>query len=98
MAQDTEIKPPRASLRALLPLLPFAQKYQGRVLAALAALTVASAATLTVPLAVRRMIDYGFSGEDSGLINTYFLGMVAVVGVLALASAARYYLVITLGD
>ena len=98
MAQETPIKPPRTSLRALLPLLPFALRYRGRILAALVALTVASAATLTVPLAVRRMIDSGFSGENTGLINTYFLAMVAVVGVLAAASGSRFYLVMTLGE
>ncbi|MBL8588386.1 MAG: ATP-binding cassette domain-containing protein [Methylobacteriaceae bacterium] len=90
--------PARTSLRALAPLLPYAARYRGRILAALAALTLASLATLTVPLAVRRMIDYGFGAEGAGLIDSYFLAMIAVVAVLALASAARYYLVITLGE
>jgi hypothetical protein len=31
----------------------------------LIALVVASAATLTVPAAVRRMIDFGFGGSDA---------------------------------
>ena len=66
--------------------------------AALVALIVASAATLVVPLAVRRMIDFGFSPEGIALINSYFAVMIAVVAVLACASAARYYLVITLGE
>jgi ATP-binding cassette subfamily B protein len=61
-------------------------------------LSIASAATLTVPLAVRRMIDHGFSESSAGLINSYFAAMVAVVLVLACASAARYYAVMTLGD
>ena len=91
-------KPARAPLAALLPLVPYALKYRGRIAAALVALIVASAATLTVPLAVRRMIDFGFSDAGSSLIDTYFLAMVAVVAVLAAASASRYYLVITLGE
>ena len=72
-------KPARAPLAALLPLVPYALKYRGRIAAALVALIVASAATLTVPLAVRRMIDFGFSDAGSSLIDTYFLAMVAVV-------------------
>jgi ATP-binding cassette subfamily B protein len=64
----------------------------------LAALTVASAVTLAVPLAVRRMIDHGFSESSAGLINNYFAAMIAIVAVLACASAARYYCVMTLGD
>ena len=89
---------PRASLKALLPLIPYALRYRGRLVAALAALSVASAATLTVPVAVRGMIDNGFSAESAGVIDLYFGAMMAVVGVLALASGVRYYLVMTLGE
>ncbi len=85
-------------LRPLLALAPYVGRYRGQALAALVALVVASAATLVVPLAVRRMIDFGFSAEGIALINNYFAVMIAVVVVLALASAARYYLVITLGE
>ena len=66
--------------------------------AALAALLVAALATLAVPLAVRRMIDFGFTHQGMNLIDSYFAVMIAVAGVLAVASAARYYLVITLGE
>ncbi len=69
-----------------------------RGLAALAALLVAALATLAVPLAVRRMIDFGFNHQGLTLIDSYFAVMIAVAGVLAAASAARYYLVITLGE
>ncbi len=89
---------PRASLRSLLPLLPFARRYGGRAALALLALVVASAATLTVPEAVRRMIDFGFRPDRAGLIQAYFLALLAVVGVLAAASGSRYYLVMTLGE
>ncbi len=96
-AADAESRP-KTSLKALAPLVPYAARHRGRILAALAALTLASAATLTVPLAVRRMIDYGFGAQGAGLIDTYFGAMIGVVAVLALASAARYWLVITLGE
>ena len=89
---------PAASLSALRPLVPFALRYKGRIAAGLVALVVASAATLAVPTAVRRMIDFGFSPEGSGLIRAYFGAMLAVVAVLALASAARFYFVMTLGE
>jgi ATP-binding cassette subfamily B protein len=65
---------------------------------ALVALIVASVATLIVPIAVRRMIDFGFSDANASLIRVYFLAMIGVVAVLALASGARYYLVMTLGE
>ena len=71
----------RVSLAALKPLLPFATRYKGRLGAALVALIIASGATLVIPMAVRRMIDYGFTAEGAGLIDRYF-GMMIIVGRL----------------
>ena len=88
----------RAPLGALAPLVPYALAYRGRIGAALAALIAASAATLVVPIAVRRVIDHGFSDGGGPMINAYFLVLVLVVAVLAAASAFRYYCVITLGE
>jgi ATP-binding cassette subfamily B protein len=87
-----------ASFAALLPLVRYGRRYLGRALAALAALTVSSAATLAVPFALRSMIDFGFSKESGGAINAYFMAMAAVVVVIAVAAAIRYYLVTTLGE
>jgi ATP-binding cassette, subfamily B, bacterial len=95
---DGENRAARASLAALRPLLPYALRYRGRILGALAALIVASGATLVVPIAVRRMIDYGFSEQRVGLIHAYFIAMIGVVAVLAVASGLRYYFVMTLGE
>jgi len=88
----------RVRVRPLLALVPYVMRYRGKVAAALIALLVASAATLAVPLAVRRMIDFGFTHQGLNLIDSYFAVMIAVAGVLAVASAVRYYLVITLGE
>ena len=89
---------PRGSLAALKPLLPYVRRYRGRVALGVLALVVASLATLVVPEAVRRLVDFGFAPDRVGVINAYFTAMVAVVGVLALASGARYYIVMTLGE
>src|SRR2546421_1369530 len=88
----------RLRVRPLLALLPYVMRYRGQVIGALVALLVAAAATLAVPLAVRRMIDFGFSAERIGLIDQYFAVMIAVAGVLAAASALRYYLVTIIGE
>ena len=88
----------RAKLRPLLALAPYVSRYRGRAALAFVALTVAALTTLLVPVAVRRMIDFGLTPEGIELINSYFSVMLAVVGVLALASAARYYLVMTIGE
>jgi ATP-binding cassette subfamily B protein len=87
-----------SKLRPLLELSPYVARYRGRALLALVALTIAALTTLIVPVAVRRMIDFGFTPQGVALINSYFSVMVAVVAVLALASASRYYLVMTIGE
>ncbi|HEY9451336.1 MAG TPA: ABC transporter transmembrane domain-containing protein, partial [Bradyrhizobium sp.] len=87
-----------ARLRPLLELAPYVARYRGRAVLAFISLTVAAITTLVVPVAVRRMIDFGFSPEGIALINNYFSVMIAIVAVLAAASASRYYLVMTIGE
>ncbi len=88
----------KVRIKPLLLLLPYVRRYTGRALAALAALIVAAFTTLLVPIAVRRMIDFGFSAEGVALIDSYFTVMIVVVAVLAGASALRFYLVTTIGE
>jgi ATP-binding cassette subfamily B protein len=87
-----------AKLRPLLALAPYVARYRGRAFLAFISLTVAAITTLVVPVAARRMIDFGFSPEGIALINSYFSVMLAVVAVLAGASASRFYLVMTIGE
>ena len=88
----------RTKLRPLMALAPYILRYRGRAIAALCALVVAALATLLVPVAVRRMTDFGFTAEGARLINSYFSVMIGVAGLLAAASALRFYLVTTLGE
>jgi ATP-binding cassette subfamily B protein len=82
----------------LKSLLPYVLRHRGRILGALAALVVASLATLALPLALRRVIDTAFETGNQTKADLYFMTLIGVVAVLALASSARYYLVITLGE
>jgi len=88
----------RRPIASLKVLLPFLLKYKGRMVAAFIALVAAAGVTLLLPLAVRRMIDFGFSGSDVNLIDSYFGMLVLVSAALAIASAMRFYLVTTLGE
>jgi len=87
-----------ARLRPLLALAPYVARYRGRAALAFISLTIAAVTTLVVPVAVRRMIDLGFTPEGIARINSYFSVMIAVVAVLAFASASRFYLVMTIGE
>ncbi len=79
-------------------MLPYVARYRGFAIGAAVSLSIAAVTTLTLPLAVRRMIDHGFSNSDSAFINTYFSMLMVLAITLALASAARYYFVISLGE
>ena len=92
---DDRASPP---LRPLRRVLPYVLRYPGLVAAALVSLSVAAATTLTLPLAVKRLIDNGFTTADTTFVAGYFYVLVAIAAVLALASACRYYFVITLGE
>jgi len=89
---------PRPKLRPLLSLVPYVTRYRAKAAAALIALVVAAITTLVVPVAVRRMIDFGFSRDSAELIDSYFTVMIGVAAVLALSSASRFYLVTTIGE
>ena len=97
-SQITQPAKSRARLRPLLALAPYVARYKGRATLALISLTIAAITTLIVPVAVRRMIDLGFTPEGIAMVNSYFSVMLAVVAVLACASASRYYLVMTIGE
>jgi ATP-binding cassette subfamily B protein len=82
----------------LLLLRPYILAHRGVLALAIVALVVSALAMLSVPLALRRMIDVGFSAGDGGFIDRYF-GMLILIGVvLAIASAARFYYVNWLGE
>jgi ATP-binding cassette subfamily B protein len=96
-ASEVPAKEP-GSMGPLRAMLPFVRPYRRLVLAWLGFLGLSSAATLTLPVAVRYMIDHGFAGGDPGSIDRYFLALFAVAVVLALATAARFYCVTLLGE
>ncbi len=86
------------SIRPLGRLAPYLKRYRGMVAGAIVSLVVAAVTSLTLPIAVRRMIDHGFDQADRGLIDSYFVAMMIMALILAAASALRYYFVITIGE
>ena len=88
----------RVNLRPLMVLKPYLLRHTGTLLLAAIALVLAAAATLSIPVAVWRMIDFGFQGDDGDFISRYFAMLILIGGVLAVASAARFYFVSWLGE
>lgn len=86
------------NLGALHGLLPFLRPYRLRIGLALFALLVAASATLTMPAAIRQVIDQGLSSEQTASINQYFVALFGLATILAVFSALRFYLVSWLGE
>ena len=88
----------RSGLGPLMHLVPYVMRYKGHLLGAGIALLMAALTTLSLPLAVRSMIDNGFTKADSSFVDNYFYALFAIAALLALSSALRYYFVIWMGE
>src|SRR5688500_16446447 len=92
----TDPAPARAPLNTLRGLLPFLKPHRRLLAGWLFALAFSSAATLTLPVAVKHVVDQGFS--DTGSIDPWFALLFGVTSLLGLATAARFYFVSLLGE
>jgi ATP-binding cassette subfamily B protein len=93
-----EDRPKAASIHPLKTLLPFIRPYLGTLAAAIGALLVASAAMLSLPVALRFLIDNGFIANDLGTVNRYFGWFFAAAALFGGFAALRFYLVTWLGE
>jgi len=78
----------------------FASRYPGRIAIASFALAVAAAATVSIPWGFKLVIDKGFSSGvgNARSIAPWFENLLAVVAVMAVATAVRYFFVSWLGE
>ena len=86
------------ALRPLSMLVPFIAPYKGTLLLAMIALLVSSAALLAMPMAVRNVIDHGFSAADAANVNRYFFVLLLFALIIGFFGAARAYFVNWLGE
>jgi ATP-binding cassette, subfamily B, bacterial len=91
-------RPKATDLRKLGPILGFLYPYRLRALAALCALVVAAAATLSIGLALRRVIDHGFRTGNPAMLEHTLVVLAFVIVILTLATFARFYLVTWIGE
>ncbi len=84
-------------LGSLKALLPFLRPYRALVVGAMAALVVTAVISLTLPLAVRRVVD-NFYTKDPLTLDLYFAAALGIAGLLAIGTGLRYALVTRLGE
>ncbi len=82
----------------LRQLVRFLTPYRWRVLAAIAALLVAAGSVLAVGQGLRLVVDQGFLSGDAAALNRMLLVVLAIVAVMAVATALRFYMVSWLGE
>ncbi|MEN9391765.1 MAG: hypothetical protein RLZZ104_108, partial [Pseudomonadota bacterium] len=95
-------KPPaepkaKVNLGSLRMIARFTLDYPRQILFALLALVVAASSTLAIPYGLRLIIDKGFI-KDGGDPAPYFYLLFAIVGVIGISTAFRFYFVSWLGE
>lgn len=91
---------PRATskrLGSLSALWPYLRPYRALIGAALAALVLTACVSLTLPMAVRRVVD-NFQEGQSEILDQYFLAALGIAALLAVGTGLRYMLVTRLGE
>ncbi|HRP71404.1 MAG TPA: ABC transporter transmembrane domain-containing protein [Luteimonas sp.] len=97
-ARDTAPATPdaKAPIGSLRTLWPFVMRQKPLFIAWLLALAASSTATLSLPVAVRHVIDSGFSSGSN--IDATFALVLLVALALAFFTAARFFFVSLLGE
>ena len=90
--------PPRGEVAHLLRLARFVAPYRWRVAAALGALVVAASCVLALGQGLKHVIDAGFGSGDPRLLNAALIAIVGVSVVLAAATWARFFLMMSVGE
>ncbi len=94
-AQDEREK--SKQIGALRALVPFMWPYRKLAFLAVAALVLTAMVSLTLPLAVRRVVD-NFGAENAYILDLYFGAALGIAALLAVGTGLRYALVTRLGE
>src|SRR5688572_11878135 len=92
------VAPPKGELTHLLRLGRFLVPYRWRIAAALAALVVAASCVLVLGQGLRYVVDAGFGSGDPRLLNAALAAVIGVSCVLAAATWARFFLMMSVGE
>ncbi|WP_294252551.1 ABC transporter transmembrane domain-containing protein [uncultured Sphingomonas sp.] len=94
MADTTPPPAPRRKLSSLLVIWQFTRRYPLQIAIAMVSLLTSSAATLWIPRTFKQIVDNGFAaGADTSRIGVYFEGLLAVILVLSIATAVRFFFI-----
>ncbi len=97
-SKNNSERPVSRDMKPLRAVFPFLAPYKVKLCLAAFYLLVAAAAALGIPVALRAVIDYGFSSERVGSIDLYFLDLLLLAAAYAIFAALRFYTVMWIGE
>jgi len=95
---DIPDRPAKRDLRVLARIGGLLHPYRSRIAVAVAALLAAAGCVLVLGQGLRQVIDAGFAAHDPASLDRALIGLLAVVGVLSVATFVRFYSVSWLGE
>jgi ATP-binding cassette subfamily B protein len=98
LSQSAERRERRRDLRPLAALAPYVRAHRADALLAAFFLLISTSATLGISAAARLVVDRGLAAHAYAALNRTALAAAAVVFVLAMATALRFYFVTKLGE
>ena len=98
MSLDPSAAPPKGEVAHLARLARYLFPYRRRVAGALIVLVVAAGCVLALGQGLRRVVDGGFGSGEPHLLDAALAGVIAVAVVLACATWARFFLMMSVGE
>ena len=86
------------SLGPLRAMVAFIRPYLGRLVVAVGASLLASLSILSIPVALRYLIDSGLANGDPGLIDRYFMILMVVIVAFGGLASLQFYLIMWIGE
>jgi ATP-binding cassette, subfamily B, bacterial len=98
MRASDPVQQQKGDIAQLMRLGRFLLPYRWRIAGALAALLAAAGSVLALGQGLRYVIDAGFGSGDPQLLNAALAGVIGVSVILAGATWARFYLMMSAGE
>jgi ATP-binding cassette, subfamily B, bacterial len=85
-------------MRHALRLARFVAPYRTKIAAAFLALVTAAGCVLALGQGLKHVVDNGFGSANPELLNAALAAMIGVAALLSVATFARFYLMMTIGE
>ncbi len=89
---------PQRKIGHLRRVFPYLKPYGAQIAGAGGALIIGASTVLVMGYGLRRLVDEGFRGGDTGMLDNALIALLGIIVMLALATYGRFYLVSWVGE